>query len=63
MDTGRGTFTEIDEKIGEEFRKAVGIERSGIFQEGEELEIRGSHFKIESIGRKYMRLKLLKKNG
>ena len=59
MDTGRGFFEEIPEEL---FERAEGKwpMDSGCFKEGEELEIKGSLFKVHAIRPKKLILKLLR---
>ncbi len=69
MDTGKGTFEELyPEGMSEpdiaEAQKRVEARypnHGAWFREGEEIEIRGSLFRIQSIKPKSMRLKLLKR--
>lgn len=64
MDSGKGYFEQFqnDEQVNkriaelERMQKKVG----SIFRKGEIVEIKGSRFKIRSIGNKEMRLRLLK---
>jgi uncharacterized Zn finger protein len=62
MDTGEGRF-----KMGESIWKLEEQARSilkagGIFTVGEEVELKGSLFRIKKIGLKEMRLTLLKRS-
>ena len=59
MDTGEGRFEEIEEKKYDTLKKEVGD--TGLFRVGEEVEIRGSKFRIKSIKPTELRLKLLPK--
>ena len=73
MDTGNGTFKPIDlKKFDDELNRLNKIDEfdigqteehksTGVFKEGEILEIRTSRFRIEKIQRKKMILKLLPK--
>lgn len=61
MDAGKGQFEfaktlEALEDLKEEFP-----EHGGIFKVGEEIEIRGSLFRIKSIKPKELRLRLLRR--
>lgn len=60
MDTGKGRFEELKalSDISEVYRKYP--EAKGIFTVGEELEIRGSKFKVKQITPFGIKLKLLK---
>lgn len=60
MDTGLGKFAEIS---GDLFEEATEKNMSGIFREGEVLEIRGSKFVIHRIDPKKMILKLLSRDN
>ena len=60
MDSGEGRFIQAKsigdlEKIREDYPKSKGI-----FEVGEEIEIRGSLFKVRKITPFYMQLKLLR---
>ena len=59
MDTGKGNFTEISQLKAEAVEAAMGS-TSGVFHVGEELTIKGSTFRVASIRRKGLKLKLLK---
>ena len=60
MDTGEGHFTMLSEEKGIELeRKGV----TGLFKEGEEIELRGSRFKVHAIRKKRLILKLLPNRG
>ncbi|KKL15150.1 hypothetical protein LCGC14_2508500 [marine sediment metagenome] len=69
MDTGKGTFEQLDTEgmtDTEIIRAKARAEHKhkqhgGWFREGEELEIRGSRFRIQSVKPKGLRLKLLKR--
>jgi len=61
MDSGRGHFEEIPEEIYEMANKQH-ID-SGVFKVGEELDLKGSKFRIKSIKPTELRLKLLKSKG
>ncbi len=61
MDTERGRFykgtlDELEEKASE-----LNIENPHIFSIGEEVEVKGSRFRIKAIGTQFMRLELLPK--
>lgn len=59
MNTGKGRFEEVkDLESVDEMRKKYP-ESKGIFTVGEELEIRGSRFKVKDISPWGMKLKLL----
>lgn len=65
MDTGDGHFKMLEEETARKLRKAssnrpVDFYR-GLFYEGEELVIRGSRFRVQSIRPKKMILRLLKR--
>ena len=63
MDTGMGEMAPINEKIAEEIAKmqaATGSKIPSVFTVGEVLPIKGSLFRIQTIGRKKMQLKILK---
>ncbi len=61
MDTGKGNF-EMFEKLEEAEKKLKALNLgTGIFTVGEELEIRGSRFRIKAIGTDYITLRLLPK--
>ena len=56
MDTGSGEFKKItDETFAEEMKKLNPM----VFKTGEVLDIRGSRFRVQSIMRKKMILRLL----
>lgn len=65
MDTGLGDFTQISEgkakTIEETFRRDTRTKtlKSGIFREGEQVELKGSKFSIFNIGRHTLTLRLL----
>lgn len=65
MDTGLGDFARISPEVAEKFEKAVigqtGLANTGIFHTGEVLVIKDSKFRVLSIGRTKMKLKLLRK--
>ncbi len=61
MDTERGRFykgtlDKIEKKANE-----LNIENPHIFSIGEEIEVKGSRFRIKAIGTQFMRLELLPK--
>lgn len=64
MDSGKGHFDhfENEAKLNERMEKLVGLrEKVGsIFRVGEILEIKDSRFKIRSIGKREIRLRLMK---
>lgn len=61
MDTERGRF--YQGTLGEIEKKAdkLNIEHPHIFSVGEEVEVKGSRFRIKAIGTHFMRLELLPK--
>jgi hypothetical protein len=62
MDTGNGEFKQLDQaEYNEELLKQLDGSSDGIFCKGEILEIKGSTFRVVSIGKKFMNLKLLPK--
>jgi competence protein ComGF len=70
MDTGRGEFITAENKealkkklIDEEPELLSKTQKNlGVFYEGEEIELKGSRFKIQAIKPKRLILKLLPKN-
>lgn len=62
MDTGLGSFAKISERIAQRQEK-VFKELSGVFTKGEELIIKGSHFKVDKIKKRGLRLLLLPNNS
>ena len=62
MDTGEGYFHKI-ESLEKELQEAKQEfpEHGGIFSIGEELEIKGSKFRVKSIKPTELRLKLLRR--
>ena len=68
MDTGKGVFEQIQLDLEDDLNKKKSeIEdkypgHGGWFQVGEILIIRGSKFRIQSIGKTQIRLRLLKRN-
>lgn len=65
MDTGNGKFKEFEAKDDEEFeeKKLKLFEQypkhGGVFKIGEEVELKGSKFRVKSIKPNELRLKLL----
>lgn len=59
MDTGRGTFARISPEVAKKY-EGTGLLDSGIFHVGEILTIKGSKFRVQSIGRTKMKIKLLR---
>ena len=57
MDSGEGSFKMIDESEARELME--NDYPLGIFKVGEEVELKGSRFRIKSIKLKELRLKLL----
>lgn len=62
MDTGRGYMEEISDDFYHKKEKESPL-NSGVFKVGEQIEIKGSIFKIQSIKPKKLVLKLLKKSN
>lgn len=66
MDTGIGRFAPISQKTASKLEKysrpLPEIDKIGVFHVGETLIIRGSRFRIQSIGRNRMKLRLLPKD-
>lgn len=60
MDNGDGTFRKINSTTAAEMQRAMP-QTNGVFCVGEQFDLRGSRFEICSIGRKKMKIKLLKK--
>jgi len=60
MDTGKGRFEQIPTDLVEQ-AKAEYPNHGGLFRVGEELEIKGSKFKVKAVKWNELRLKLLKK--
>ena len=60
MDDRNSNFLQINEELAGEMQQAMP-ETSGVFRVGEQFELRGSRFEICSIGRKKMKIKLLKR--
>ena len=69
MDTGRGYFEQFDAQNDEEMNEKLKqlqkkyTDFGGVFRIGEVLEIRGSKFKIRTLGKKEMHLRLLPKDS
>jgi len=62
MDQGNGTLKQLDKRELERLLKSNPDRKvDGLFSEGEELFIKGSRFRVQSIRPKKMILKLLKK--
>jgi len=67
MDTGNGKFEIIEPTNAAEMQKAMREmmqkhpNHGGWFQEGEEIEIKGSRFRVKSVKPTEIRLKLLPK--
>jgi len=61
MDTGEGYFEVADniQELEEKARELVG--HGGIFTVGEEVELKGSLFRVKRVKPKELRLKLLKR--
>lgn len=57
MDSGNGNFAKITEDVA----KHIPSPPIGVFRIGEELVIKGSWFRVQSIGKNKMKLKLLKR--
>ena len=62
MDTGKGFFVEKKENEEKEEIEKRYPGHGGWFREGEEIEIRGSKFKVKKVTPTELRLKLLSKN-
>jgi len=64
MDTGKGYFKQFenDDQLMQEIRQRrhTGKQIKGIFCKGEILKIKNSRFSIRAIGKREMRLRLLK---
>ena len=56
MDTGRGYMAPITEERADEM---VAAKVDGVFRVGEIVEIKGSRFRVQSLGNKRMVLKIL----
>ena len=64
MDSGKGYFKQVDKKDLERLLKENPDRQiDGFFSEGEELLIKNSRFRVQSIRPKKMILRLLKKDG
>ena len=69
MDTGQGRFEQViagDEeklKIMQSVLEKRYSQHGGWFRVGEEIEIRGSLFRVKAVKPTELRLKLLKRNG
>lgn len=67
MDTGKGHFESIkaedDEELSEKLRalQQKHREHGGTFRVGEEVELKGSRFRVQAIKPKKLILKLLRK--
>ena len=62
MDTGKGYMEQFTDKSKElEALKQKYPNHGGVFEVGEEIEIRGSRWRVKAIGKKEMRLRLLPK--
>ena len=59
MDTGEGRFEEMKDLSFEDEMRKKYPKSKGIFQIGEELEIKGSRFKVKDISPWGIKLKLL----
>jgi len=59
MDTGLGEFAKINGNVAKKILEVLDLQKSGIFQVGETLEIRGSKFRVEKIKPHSLRLLLL----
>lgn len=60
MDSGNGRFIEFDKMEDLEQLRQKHPKSKGVFTVGEELEIRGSKFKVKDISPFGIKLKLLK---
>lgn len=56
MDSGNGKFAQVSEP---KFDELLSKDVSGLFREGEILEVRGSRFRVQSIKSRRLILKLL----
>ena len=56
MDMGNGSLGELSEA---KYRELSEKQVKGLFSVGEEIEIRGSLFKIENVGSHYLTLKIM----
>ena len=63
MDTGNGEFKYFETLEELEKAKPEFQDHGGTFRVGEEIEIRGSRFRIKSIKPKEIRLKLLSRTN
>ena len=61
MDQGDGTFKGFRNLLEAQEAQSSNPLAGGIFQKGETVEIRGSHFKISQVLHKGLKLKLLSK--
>ena len=62
MDTGDGTFKQLENKeIGDAFIDGT-LDKSQLFYEGEIIELKGSKFTIDKIKKRTLRLLLMPKN-
>lgn len=61
MDTGEGIFVRPEKEQKKEELEQAYPNHGGWFQEGEIIELRGSTFRVASVGPKSIRLKLLKR--
>ena len=59
MDTGEGRFEKFFDPVEEEQLRKKYPKSKGVFTEGEELEIRGSKFRVIDISPFGIKLKLL----
>jgi hypothetical protein len=60
VDTGEGRFVELKSFSDEEDLRKQYPKSKGVFQIGEELEIKGSKFKVHDISPFGIKLRLLK---
>jgi len=65
MDNGEGKF-ETPPPLGEFLQRNPDLweayeKGQHVFQVGQEVELKGSRFKIKALGKKFMRLELLRK--
>ena len=58
MDTGLGKMTKLSPEMGERIMKTE-VGRAHVFCVGEIVNIKGSRFRIQSIGRKTMKLRIV----
>lgn len=62
MDTGEGRFREFEKMEELPDLQSEHPNHGGVFTVGEEIELKGSRFRVKHISPKELRLKLLPKN-